>query len=323
MTTASPDDATVRRSDPIKTRRASSAQPTEAPDRLKWEEAIFEGVGNAVGEITGGLEKRIKALELQLAEARGALNVLRGKEAPGSFNVRGTFDPDTVYNYLDVVAFNGSSWIATRDRPGDLPGPGWQLLSSAGKRGPRGEPGPPGAPGKEGQFPQARVWRDQVHYAGDVVVYEGSTYQAVNDTGKPPTFANDWTLLAVAGHDGRSLRPRGSFDAEVEYRALDVVFCNGSSYVALSDAPGKCPSNNWQLLAAAARDGKEGATGPAGEKGERGLIGPRGEPVPTITSWRVDCASYAAVPALSDGSEGAPLELRSLFKQFLDEVAPR
>jgi hypothetical protein len=26
---------------------------------------------------------------------------------------------------------------------------------------------------------------------------------------------------------------------------------------------------------------------------------------------------------LSDGSEGAPLDLRGLFKQFLDEVAPR
>jgi hypothetical protein len=29
------------------------------------------------------------------------------------------------------------------------------------------------------------------------------------------------------------------------------------------------------------------------------------------------------VDLLSDGSEGAPLELRGLFKQFLDEVAPR
>jgi hypothetical protein len=197
MPTANADG--IHRTDPIKTR------PSDTPDWSGWEawmeghkNIVFEAVGEALGETAAGLEKRIKALELQLAEARGALNVLRGKEAPGSFNVRGTFDPDTVYNYLDVVAFNGSSWIATRDRPGDLPGPGWQLLSSAGKRGPRGEPGPPGAPGKEGQFPQARVWRDQVHYAGDVVVYEGSTYQAVNDTGKPPTFANDWTLLAVA-----------------------------------------------------------------------------------------------------------------------------
>jgi hypothetical protein len=101
------------------------------------------------------------------------------------------------------------------------------------------------------------------------------------------------------------------------------VLCNGSSYVALCDAPGECPSNKWQLLAAPGRDGRDGATGPRGERGDRGLIGPRGEPAPTITGWRVDCAAYAAVPLLSDGSEGAPLELRGLFKQFLDEIAPR
>jgi hypothetical protein len=66
----------------------------------------------------------------------------------------------------------------------------------------------------------------------------------------------------------------------------------------------------WQLLADAGRDGKAGATGPRGERCERGSIGPRGEPAPTITGWRVDCAAYAAVPPpLSDGSEGAPLEM--------------
>jgi hypothetical protein len=53
-----------------------------------------------------------------------------------------------------------------------------------------------------------------------------------------------------------------------------------------------------------------------------GLIGPRGESAPTICGWRVDPATYAAVPLLSDGSEGAPLELRGLFEQFFDEVAP-
>jgi hypothetical protein len=52
------------------------------------------------------------------------------------------------------------------------------------------------------------------------------------------------------------------------------------------------------------------------------LIGPRGGPAPTITGWRVDSATYTAVPLLSDGSEGAPLELRGLFKQFFDEIAP-
>jgi hypothetical protein len=159
--------------------------------------------------------KRISELELKFAEAVGPINVLRGKVAPGSFNVRGTFDPDRVYSYLDVVAFNGSSWVATGDSPGDPPGPGWQLLAGVGKRGRRGERGPPGPVGDKGE------------------------------------------------------------------------------------------------------------SGLKGEQGERGLIGPRGEPGPTITGWRVDHAAYTAVPLLSDGSEGASLELRSLFNQFFDEVAPR
>jgi hypothetical protein len=53
----------------------------------------------------------------------------------------------------------------------------------------------------------------------------------------------------------------------------------------------------------------------------RGLIGPRGEPAPTITGWRIDREGYAVMPVLSNGTEGAPLELRSLFEQSLNEVA--
>jgi hypothetical protein len=45
-----------------------------------------------------------------------------------------------------------------------------------------------------------------------------------------------------------------------------------------------------------------------------GLIGPRGEPAPSITGWRVDPAAYAAVPLLSDGSEGTPLEFAWLVQ---------
>ena len=48
----------------------------------------------------------------------------------------------------------------------------------------------------------------------------------------------------------------------------------------------------------------------------------RNEPAPTITGWRVDRPAYAVVPLLSDGSEGAPLELRGLFEQFYNEVTP-
>jgi hypothetical protein len=119
---------------------------------------MLDSVGEALGMARPDFEdelavqaKRISELELKVAETLGALNVLRGKGVPGSLNVRGTFDPDKVYSYLDVVAFNGSSWVATRDSSGDLPGPGWQLLAGVGKRGLRGERGPSGAPGPVGE----------------------------------------------------------------------------------------------------------------------------------------------------------------------------
>jgi hypothetical protein len=156
------------------------------------------------------------------------------------------------------------------------------------------------------------------------VAFNGSLFQAQCDTGKSPLFSKHWLCLATAGTDGKPIRHRGQFQADVEYREHDAVVVDGNSFVALRDAPEhRCPGSGWQLLAAAGSNGKDGATGPRGERGERGSIGPRGEPAPAICGWRVDPAAYAAVPLLSDGSEGAPLELRGLFKQFLDEVAPR
>jgi hypothetical protein len=116
------------------------------PQRL----ALCDGIADAMHEEIGTLERKMCELELKLAAATGAIDVLRGRNLPGSFNVKGTFDSETVYNYLDVVAHGGSSWIATRDRPGELPGDGWQLLASAGRRGERGARGPEGERGPEG-----------------------------------------------------------------------------------------------------------------------------------------------------------------------------
>jgi hypothetical protein len=105
----------------------------------------------------------------------------------------------------------------------------------------------------------------------------------------------------MAGRCGRAdhLTPTLSIGRSI------IVLCNGSSYVALCDAPGNCPNNKWQMLAAPGRDGKDGATGP---RGERGLIGPRGEAAPTITGWRVDRASYT------------PTTLSQLFEQFVGDA---
>jgi hypothetical protein len=134
--------------------------PLDTPRGLTAED--IDSIGWAMGEARKAdreyCEKLLKQLELQIAQLRGAIDVLRGKGAPGSFNVRGTFDSDAVYNHLDVVALNGSSFVATRDSPGDCPGDGWQLLASAGSRGPRGGRGGRGEKGERGD--DAPVWGD-------------------------------------------------------------------------------------------------------------------------------------------------------------------
>jgi hypothetical protein len=181
-----------------------------------------------------------------------------------------------------------------------------------GPAGPRGEQGPPG------KLPLVKLWTPEtVHYEGDVVAYDGGTFQARRDTGQPPSHA-DWICLATAGRDGNSITVRGTFNETADYRRLDVVALNGGSFVALKDKPGPCPGSGWQLVAS------QGKRGVAGERGERGPPGPRGDAGlsgATIRDWKIDRASYVATPLMSDGSEGPPLELRGLFEQFLREVS--
>jgi hypothetical protein len=62
--------------------------------------------------------------------------------------VRGTFQLGTNYARGDMVALDGGSFIARRDKPGPCPGDGWQLMAKQGQRGrdgPEGRRGPPGA----------------------------------------------------------------------------------------------------------------------------------------------------------------------------------
>jgi len=146
-----------------------------------------------------------------------------------------------------------------------------------GKDGIDGKDGERGAAGAPGKLPLIRGWTDRVHYEGDVVTHGGATYQAMRDTAKEPPH-DDWICVAAAGNDGRSFTIRGTYSESEEYRALDVVAMNGASFAARRDAPGQCPGDGWQLIA---------AQGKRGQPGERG-VGLRGEPGPTVARMDVD-----------------------------------
>ena len=101
--------------------------------------------------------------------------------------------------------------------------------------------GPPGRPGTDAKLPRVKIWReDTVYYEGDCVAFNGALFQAQCDTGKSPFFTKHWMCLATAGADGKPIRHRGEFAADVEYREHDAVLVGGSSFVALRDSPGTC-----------------------------------------------------------------------------------
>jgi hypothetical protein len=132
----------------------------------------------------------------------------------------------------------------------------------------RSRPGPQGERGPQGQLPAVKLWdADVVHYADNVVAFDGGAYQAVRDTGKAPPHS-DWLCLATPGREGATPRVRGTYSEEwKDYRMLDVVALNGGSFIARSDNPGPCPGTGWQLLAS---QGKRGDKGPGGSAWREG-----------------------------------------------------
>jgi hypothetical protein len=221
--------------------------------------AVAEFVRDQIKSVTGPLAERLAAVEARQPEKGD-----RGE--PGERGPEG---------------LEGRQGL-----PGEPGQPGERGLDgrdgTPGERGEKGEPGDRGPEGPAGKMPIARSWTDGVHYEGDVVTFDGRTFQARKDTGKAPPH-EDWICLAESGRDGldgRGFAVRGTWTADEDYQALDVVALNGASFAARYDNPGACPGEGWQLIAAQGKRGKPGEIGP---RGERGLQGPPGMPVVAMT----------------------------------------
>jgi hypothetical protein len=124
----------------------------------KHADDILDPVAEMIARVSSAIRRDVAALEVKLAEARGALGALNGK----ALNFRGAFKPDVRYERHDVAMSDGSSWVATRDNPDGMPGNGgdWRLLASAGKRGARGERGERGPGGADWV---STTWDDREH----------------------------------------------------------------------------------------------------------------------------------------------------------------
>ena len=158
-----------------------------------------DNVNETIDEIRTDFQEKVKEIELRLAETIGTVDVLRGKGVPGCFHVKGTFDAKAVYNYLDVVAFNGASWVATRDCPGSCPGNGWQLLAAQGSRGVRGERGPAGPAGIPPTFTGARFSHRGMEIEtsiGPISLFKSVNVDPQNFTIK--FIANDGSALTIS-----------------------------------------------------------------------------------------------------------------------------
>jgi hypothetical protein len=115
---------------------------------------------------------------------------------------------------------------------------------------------------------------------------------------------------------GKTMRVRGTFNVNAEYKQFDIVAVDGSSFIALEDRPGRCPGEHWQLLASAGKRGGRGPVGPKGEQGEPGLSAPA---MPYFKGFHADPKTYTLSIITSDGHVHA-LSLRGLFQQFFNET---
>jgi hypothetical protein len=193
MTSPSPTDSSVRFSDTIKTRAVRPTQ--ETTDWEAWLAARMDEPFKTFGEevveaisqqIADPLDKRIRALELELAQTRGALDVLRD----GALDVlrdKGASRTDNVNETIDKIRTDFQEKVKEIEL---------RLAETIGTVDVLRGKGVPGALHVRGTFNSGATY-----CLNDLVAHNGGSWVAKKDNPGPIPSEN-WQLVASQGKRG-------------------------------------------------------------------------------------------------------------------------
>ncbi len=192
---------------------------------------------------------------------------------------RGAYDAAAVYRRLDIVEYEGSSYLVLADgTSGVTPaaGPAYMLVASRGGKGDPGAPGTPGVKGDTGERGETGAGVQSVERtAGDGSPGTTDTYTITLTDGSTSTFT------VYNGADGTSFAVLGRYDTLDALQAAHPAGSEGDAW-----AVGSAEDNDvylWDVDAQTWRNigSLQGPPGPAGADGATGPAGKDGEGIPT------------------------------------------
>lgn len=213
---------------------------------------------------------------------------------------RGAYEASAVYNRLDIVEHEGSSYLVLADGvTGVTPvtGPEYMLVAEKGGKGDTGAPGTPGTKGDTGERGENGVGVQSVERtAGDGSPGTVDTYTITLTDGSTSTFT------VYNGADGTSFTVLGRYDTLDALQAAHLVGSEGDAW-----AVGSAEDNDiylwnvdtqaWQNIGSL--QGPPGPQGPAGRDGPEGAQGKEGPPGPPGQDGTQG-------PPGADGKQGPP-----------------